>query len=517
MLEIYDCTLREGEQTQGVHFSVEDRLEIAKKLDEFGMSFIELGWPISSSVLEAFLKLDDKLKEKVVAFGSTSLVENPEEDINLKSIVESQVKYACIFGKTWIEHVEKQLRITKEENLEKIEKSVRFLKNKGINVFYDAEHYFDGFKNNPKYALETLKAAVKGGAFRLILCDTNGGTLPEEVKEILIKTKRFLNENNLNVGLGVHFHNDSALALTNSLESLPYIEHIQGTINGLGERVGNLDFCEFIPLLYLKKGYDFEIKLNKLKELGDLVYKKANLPRKFNQAFISQRAFSHKGGVHIDATSKGASYGHIPPEVLGLNHNFILTSLGGAACVVEAAKKFGFNLEKKDEKTKNKIKEVLDFLKKTEKQGYDLGDIDAEQFIIIHKFFRDYKEFFKIKKWEVKTNDNKSESYLKLDIKGEEKEITKEVQGSPIKSIYDTLKEELIKKYPRLKNLGLLDYRVRVVNLKGGRSPVRTRVVFSNDGNFSLVGVSENIIESGLEAIEKAFNYYLNKTQETKV
>jgi len=511
MLEIYDCTLREGEQASGVQFSVEGRLEIARLADEFGMDFIELGWPINSEVLETFLKLDNKLRKKAVAFGSTSLVENPEEDANLNSIVESKVKYACIFGKTWAEHIEKQLKITKEENLKKIETSVKFLKGKDVKVFYDAEHYFDGFKNNPKYALETLKAAVKGGCWRLVLCDTNGGTLTEEVKEILEKTKEFLVENNLNVILGVHFHNDSALVLTNSLESLPYVEHIQGTINGIGERVGNLDFCEFLPLLYLKKGYGLEIKLEKLKQLSDLVYKKSNLPNKFNQAFVSQRAFSHKGGVHIDATLKGASYSNITPEVLGLEHNFILTSLGGKACVVEAARKFDFNLDKKDESTKNKIQEVLDFLKKTEKQGYDLGDIDAEQFIILNKFFGVYKKFFKIKYWEVRTDENKSESYLKLEIEGEEKEITKQVQGGPIESIYDTLKEELVKKYPELKDLRLLDYRVRIVNLKGDGSSVRTRIVFLNEKNFSMVGVSENIIESGLEAIEKAFNYYLNK------
>jgi len=255
----------------------------------------------------------------------------------------------------------------------------------------------------------------------------------------------------------------------------------------------------------------------KLKEASYYISEISNIKLSDNAPFIGHSAFAHKGGVHIDATSKGASYGHITPEVLGLNHNFILTSLGGKACVVEAARKFDFNLDKKDEITKNKINEVLDFLKNTEKQGYDLGDIDAEQFIIINKFFGDYKEFFKIKNWEVKTNDNKSESYLKLDVGGEEKEITKQVSGGPIESIYDALKEELVKKYPKLENLRLLDYRVRVVNLKGEESPVRTRIVFSKEGNFSLVGVSENIIESGLEAIEKAFNYYLNKTQETKV
>ena len=510
MLEIYDCTLREGEQAGGVHFSIDERIEVAKKLHEAEVDFIEFGWPIQEEVLEAFLKLDNKIKDKIVAFGSTSIAEEPEQDANLYSIVKSKAKYACIFGKTWLEHVEKQLKISEQENLEKIFNSIKFLKDWGIEVFYDAEHYFDGFKNNSEYALKTLKSAISGGASRVILCDTNGGSLPEEVKEILEKTKEFLEKNNLNIKLGVHFHNDSALALTNSLEALNFVQQVQGTINGIGERVGNLDLCEFIPLLVLKKGYDLGAKLEKLKELSDLVYLTANLPNKINQAFVSQRAFSHKGGVHIDATSKGASYSHISPERLGLVHNLTLTSLGGAACVVETASKFGYKLDKKDAKTKEKITEVLAYLNETEKRGYDIGNIEAEQFMIISKFFGDFKEVFKIKEWEVVTNGNKSSCYLKFDL-GEEVEIKEEVEGGPVESIYKALVEILSPKYGKVRDLKLEDYKVRIARRKGAGSEVRTRIDFSDGGRFSTVGVSENIIKSSLEALEKAFNYYLNK------
>ncbi len=512
MLEIYDCTLREGEQAGGVSFSVKDRVDITKALDELGIDFIEVGWPIQEEVLEAFEALEKEklnLKAKLVAFGSTSLIKDVEEDANLNSIIESKAKYACIFGKTWLEHVEKQLRISSQENLEKIFKSIEFLKKNELDIFYDAEHYFDGFKANSDYALATIEAAAKAGASRVILCDTNGGSLPEEVEEITRKTLDFLKANKLNAKLGVHIHNDSGLALANSLEALPFIEHVQGTINGLGERVGNLDLCEFIPLLMLKKKMEFNFNLEKLKPLSELVYKAANLPGQIRQAFVSERAFSHKGGVHIDATSKGASYSHIKPEELGLEHSLILTSLGGSACVVSTANKFGIELDKKNEETKAKIKEVIDYLREQEKQGYDLGNIEAEQFRIINKFFGDYKEFFKIEKWEVSTG-NGSRAFVKIKINGDEYEEQEEVSGGPVEAVYNALKKAVAKKYPEIDKLELTDYKVRIAKAEGSESFVRTSIEFSDGERFSTVGVSENIILSSLEAIEKAFNYYLN-------
>ena len=511
MLEIYDCTLREGEQAGGVSFSVKDRVDIVKALDEFGIEFVEVGWPIQEEVLEAFEALEkEKLGTKLVAFGSTSLVKDVEQDANLNSIIESKAKYACIFGKTWLEHIEKQLKISKEENLEKIFKSITFLKKNRLDVFYDAEHYFDGFKANSDYAFATIKSASLAGASRIILCDTNGGSLPEEVKEIVKKTADFLKENKLNAKLGVHIHNDSGLALANSLEALPFIEHVQGTINGLGERVGNLDLCEFIPLLMLKKKMKLSFNLEKLKPLSNLVYKAANLPSQIRQAFVSERAFSHKGGVHIDATSKGASYSHIKPEDLGLEHSLILTSLGGSACVVSTAGKFGIELDKKDEKVKTKIKEVIDYLREQEKRGYDLGNIEAEQFMIINKFFGNYKEFFKIEKWEISTGDKGSKAFVKLKINGDEFEEQEQVSGGPVEALYSALKKAVSKKYPEIDKLELTDYKVRIAKAEGSESSVRTSIDFSDGESFSTVGVSENIILSSLEAIEKAFNYYLN-------
>jgi 2-isopropylmalate synthase len=516
MLEIYDCTLREGEQAGGVSFEVRDRIEIAKVLHDFGMDFIELGWPVQKEAMDAFLELQKtEIFSKIVAFGSTSISANVREDINLKSIIDSKAKYACIFGKTWAEHVEKQLKISKEENLRKIEESLRFLKEKGIDVFYDAEHYFDGFKDNPDYSLKTLEAAAKGGASRIILCDTNGGVLPEEVSEIIKITKDFFKSKNLHVKLGVHMHNDSGLALTNSLESLKYVEHFQGTINGLGERVGNLDLCEFVPLLMLKKKIALEFKLDKIKPVCDLVYKIANVPRKINQAFVSQRAFSHKGGVHIDATMKGAVYEHVSPGIFGMNHDLILTSLGGSSCVTSAAKKFGFELDKKDLETKEKISRVLNHLNMMEKRGYDSGNIEAEQFMLIETYFGRFQEYFNIEKWKITTDNERSVCEIKLLIGNFVAELVEEVNGGPIDAAYNCLKKLIMKMYPQVSEIKLEDYRVRIARSDGVKSQVRTRINFSDGFSFSTVGVSSNIIESGLESLQKAFNYYLNVKKTT--
>ena len=519
-LELYDATLREGEQAAGVSFSLKDRVEIVKALDNLGIEFIEAGWPIHQDVLDAFLEINrlvenGEIRAKIVAFGATSIVDNPEQDINLKSIVDSKVKYACIFGKTWIEHIEKQLKLTKEQNLDKIKKSIEFLRDKGIEVLYDAEHYFDGFKANSDYSMETIEQAMKAGATRIILCDTNGGSLPEEVEEILEKTKEFLG-NRFKGKLGVHIHNDSALALSNSLLALKYVDHVQGTINGLGERVGNLDLCEFIPLLMLKKGLILPYKLDKLRHVSDLVYKAANIPKKINQAFISQRAYSHKGGVHIDAMTKGASYSNVTPEDFGLEHSLILTSLGGAACIVAAADKFGFTIDKRDENTKEKINQALDEIKKLEKQGYDIGDIEAEQYMILSRYFGEFKQLFEVKEWEINTGEKNSSCTLTISIDGQERQICEKLEGGPVGVLYKALVSLIKEKYPEIEKLKIRDYKVRVAKSEGEESSVRTRIAFTDSEDFSTVGVSTNIIGSGLEALEKAFNYYLNKFKSNK-
>jgi 2-isopropylmalate synthase len=515
-MEIYDCTLREGEQAEGASFSLEDRLNLCRLLDDFRVDYIELGLPLANEEINRAFKI--ALKElknaKIVAFGSTSRRDNPEEDENLNSIVETGVKYACIFGKSDLEQVEKQLRISKEENLEKIKNSVRYLKNRGLVVFYDAEHYFDGFKKNRDYALETLLKAIEGGAEKIILCDTNGGILANEAREIVETTREFLNSKGLNTELGVHFHDDCGLALANTLICLPYIKQVQGTINGIGERAGNLNFTEFLPIYMLKLGREFRADLKKLKQVNEQSFRLCGIPIPDRRAFVGNNAFSHVGGVHIDAEAKGASYSHINPEEVGNKSKIVLNSLGGRSCVVEVARQLGFELDKKNPDIREKINRLFDELREYERAGYKLGSLPAEQYLLINKYFGKNNRLFEIKSW-------KSES--ERDIKGKEissfyslcdvdKELIDDkitVEGGPVDAAFNTLKEILSAKYPEVNKLHLLDFRIGIASWREEKSTVRTEIFFRNGETFSCVGVDSNMIGASLEALSKGIRYHL--------
>ncbi|MBU1136629.1 MAG: alpha-isopropylmalate synthase regulatory domain-containing protein [Nanoarchaeota archaeon] len=512
-IEIYDTTLREGEQAAEANFSFEDRIKLCKKLDDFGVDYIELGWPISSKeVLDSFKECISKIKKaKIVAFGSTSINENPEQDKNLNSIIESKANYACIFGKSCLKHVEKQLRLTPEQNLKRISDSIKFLKEKGIKVFYDAEHYFDAFKSDKEYALKTIKTALESGAEKIILCDTNGGTLPDEAEEIVRETKKELKGYS---ELGIHFHDDCGLALANTIACLPYIKQVQGTINGIGERVGNLNFSEFLPVYIKKMKKELDINLKELKEINEEAFRLCgiNIPEK--RAFVGDTAFAHKGGVHTDATLKGASYEHEAPEDFGNKRIILLNTLGGRSCVISTAKEFGYELDKNNEETKEKINKLFEELKKIEKKGYRIGAIKAEQFLIIEKYFGNLKNFFDIEKWKIETglNKGKEESlfYMKGKINGRDFETGMEIEGGPVDAAYKTMINALKNKYPEVKNLKLADFHVSIAKGKREESPVRTMIVFEDGEEFQTVGVDENILNSAIEALIKGFRYYLN-------
>jgi len=517
-LEIYDATLREGEQADGASFSFEDRLELCKRLDEFGVNYIELGWPLASKeIFDSFEKAISFCKNaKIVAFGSTSIKKNIEEDLNLNSIINCGAKYACIFGKTDLDHVELQLKITDEENLEKIRKSVEFLVGNGIKVIYDAEHYFDGFKKDKGYALKTLIKALAGGAQRLILCDTNGGILPGEANEIVQETKEWLIEKGFENILGVHFHNDSELALANTLVCLPHAVQVQGTINGIGERLGNLNFSEFLPIYVKKMGNSIMMDLRKLKEINEEAFRLAGLEVPGKRAFVGDSAFAHKGGVHIDALSKGASYEHANPEDFGNKRVILMNSLGGKASIVNIAKEFGIELDKKDPLTIEKINELFIELKELEKKGYAIGAIKSEQFLLIDKYFGENKNPFKIVGWKIDSSmvdgDEKTCFNIKCDVNGKLIEKYLCNVGGPIEAAYKTLVELLIETYPQIKNLKLIDFHMSIARQKKEESTVRTRIDFENDEEFSCVGVDSNMLGSGMKALEKGFRYYLKKT-----
>jgi len=517
MLEIYDCTLREGEQADGASFVIEERIALCKKLDEFGVDYIELGWPYASA--EIFESFQEALKvvknSKIVAFGSTSIKQNVEDDENLNSIIKTNVKYACIFGKSSVSHVEKQLKITKEENLKKIFESVRFLVSKNIHVFYDAEHFFDGFKENLEYALETLMMAIKGGAERIILCDTNGGVLSEDAREIIRNVVEKLESKELDLKLGVHFHDDSGLALANTLACLPYIVQVQGTINGMGERLGNLDFSEFLPVYITKMNNELDVNLKMLKETSESAFRYAgiNIPEK--RAFVGDIAFSHKAGVHINATKKGASYEHANPDDYGNRRTILLNSLGGKSSVIGVAEELGYILDKNNSDVKEKISLLIDELKEMEKIGYRNGSIKTEQLLLIKKYFDEFKASFKIKEWEIKSDykNNIETSYFKAKciLDGEEIEGSMGVFGGPVDCAFKTIKNILIDKYPEVADVHIFDFHVSIARQKQEESSVRTRVDFSDGEMFSTVGVDKNILGSAIEAIEKGFLYYLNR------
>ncbi len=513
MLDIYDCTLREGEQAAGAHFNFQNRVELAQKLDDFGVDYIELGWPLSSQeIFDCFQVCNNKVKNaKIVAFGSTSITNNITEDKNLNSIVDCGAKYACIFGKTWLEHIEKQLRLTSEENLKKIKESVEFLKKAGIKVFYDAEHFFEGFKSNKEYAVETLVSAAQAGAEKLILCDTNGAIFPHEVKAIIEEVKEILNKKNIKAGLGVHFHNDRGLALANTLSCLPYIEHVQGTLNGIGERIGNLDLCTFLPC-YELLGKKPRVNLEKLKELSEESARLSGFQIVDDKPFVGKNAFAHKGGVHNDALSKGASYEHVVPEKYGNKRKILLTRLGGSASVVSVAKQFGHELDKKDPKTKEKMHKLFEELSSLESQGYRLSALPAEQFLLIEKHFSNAKEFFSIKDWKITTEKrNKSKFWLRCLINGSIIEDELIVDGGPVDAAYKLMKKLLEKTYSEIQHLHLLDYHVEIARRNEEASSVRTAITFKDSEKFETIGVSQNIIESSIEALSKGFQYYLQR------
>ncbi len=516
MIKLFDTTLRDGTQSPDVNLSVRDKIEIVKALDDFGVDYIELGWPGSNPKdMGAFLEAD-KLNlnnSKIVAFGATRRKNiRASEDGNLKAILRSKAKCACIFGKTWLHHVDKQLGMTDKENLEAIKDSVEFLKGNELYVFYDLEHFFDGFKDNKKYALECLKTASKAGSDCLVLCDTNGGSLPSEIKEMVDEVKRFMDKENLNVKLGVHAHNDSGTAVANTLTALEAgVDEVQGTINGLGERAGNADLCQIIPNLVLKKGVKLNVKLDKLTELSKLVYTLANMKALNSQPYVGKNAFSHKGGIHVDAVMKGASYEHIEPAKVGNKQEIVLSDLSGKANVVEVAKKFGVNVKKDNPKVAAMLKEV----EVMEKKGYDIGNLNAEQFLLVDRFFGKGNEFFKIDTWKITSeqrNGEFSESVITGTVDGKEREVVAPVRGGPVDAVFSALMKMVVTNYKQIRDLKLINYKVMIAEDQGAESPVRVYIEFKNGKEeWGTVGVSPNILEASLEAIEKGFRYFLVK------
>ncbi len=516
-VKLFDTTLRDGEQSEGISFTVSDKIKIAKLLDEMGIHYLEGGWPGSNPKAVDFFNAMKSVKlkrAKMVAFGSTKRHGNKaSDDVNLRAIVDSGVRVACIFGKAWDFHVTHALKISLEDNLELITDSIRFLKENMDEVFFDAEHFFDGYKKNPEYAIKALRAAEAGGVDVLVLADTNGGTLTHEVEEIIrvVKTK-------VNTPLGIHAHNDSELAVANSLIAVHNgAVQVQGTINGYGERAGNANLCSIIPSLKLKMNINCmtDEELRTLTEVSRHISEIANLPHNNHLAYVGKSAFAHKGGIHVSAINKHSeTYEHIKPELVGNEQRVLVSELSGVSNLKYKAEKIGINLDDKDPA----VKELLKDIKELEKIGYQFEEGEASFELMLKRATGMHKRFFDLVSFRVindryaKDDYHLVEATVKLMINDEIIHTAGEGAG-PVGALDHALRKAIESKFPEIKTMHLVDYRVRVLNSTDG-TDAKVRVIIESQDDYETwgtVGVSANIIEASWFALIDSIEYKLLK------
>ena len=515
-IEIYDTTLRDGTQGEAINFSVADKCRIAGVLDDLGVDFIEGGWPGSNPRDVAFFAEVRSLHlrhAQITAFGATrrrSLT--CETDPSIQSLLEAHTPVVTIFGKSWELHVREALRIDLEKNLEIIADSVRYLSARVPLVIYDAEHFFDGYRSNPEYALRTLLAAAEAGAGRIVLCDTNGGSLPHDVERITCEVTA-----NVRVPVGIHCHNDGELAVANTLAAvLAGVSHVQGTINGYGERCGNANLCAVIPNLELKLGREVigAERLRKLREIAYFVSEIANLAPAPSAAFVGASAFAHKGGVHVSAVERNpATYEHIAPDLIGNRRRILVSDLSGRANLQAKAREL--NLEVADEQR------ILDELKRLEHEGFEFEAAEASFELMVHKLRNQPEPFFELLSYRVIDEHRGvstllSEATVKIKV-GECVEHTAATGTGPVNALDQALRRALAEFYPSLGEMRLIDYKVRVINssLTGSASLVRVSIT-SSDGTakWTTVGVSANIVEASWRGLVDSVEYKLMKDGE---
>ncbi len=514
---LYDTTLRDGAQGEGMSLSLQDKLHIAKRLDQFGIHYIEGGWPGSNPKDKEFFRKAQELAlkhAKIVAFGSTRRADRKvQEDPNVKALVEAGTKVVTIFGKSWDFHVTEVFKATLEENLKMIYETVSHLKQKGFEVIYDAEHFFDGFKANPEYAVKTLQEAARAGADNLTLCDTNGGSVPAEIKKAMTEVKKILK-----TPLGIHCHNDCNLAVADSVAAVEEgAVLVQGTVNGYGERCGNANLTSIIPILQLKmkKRCLPDEKLKELTEVSHYVAEICNMPIETNQPFTGRSAFAHKGGVHIDAMQKNSkTYEHINPELVGNRTRFLSSELGGRTNLLLKAKEFGVDLKKDSPETQR----VLEKIQKLENEGYQFEAAEASFQLLIKKELGRLGKFFEPKKVRVDAEnigDTSPVATATVTVRVKNNQpLTEKAKGDgPVDALYTALLKALVGFYPALKEIHLTDYKVRVVDSKQGTAAkVRVFITFQDKRtgqDWTTVGVDKNIIEASWKALIDALEYKL--------
>jgi 2-isopropylmalate synthase len=514
-LEIYDTTLRDGAQAEDVSFSVDDKVRVAQKLDELGVQYIEGGWPGANPKDIEFFRIIKTIPFKhatVVAFGATRKASNPvQKDPNIQALLAAETGTITLFGKSWNLHVTEALGITLHKNLEIIGDSIAYLRGKGRRVFYDAEHFFDGYKADPDYALETIRRAVEAGAERVVLCDTNGGTMPWEIRDICAAVKR-----ECSVPLGIHAHNDTEMAVANSLVAIETgIIQVQGTINGIGERCGNANLCSIVPNLELKMRRPLlgDRRLARLREVSNFVAEIANLIPNKHQPYVGDAAFAHKGGVHIHAVQKNpATYEHIIPERVGNRQRMLVSDYTGRSGLLAKVEAYGLKLSKDSAK----LQELLAKLKELENQGYQFEGAEGSFELLLRKAVGRHKPSFQLLGFRVIVEKRRadeapiSEATVMVKV-GEAVEHTAAVGAGPVNALDHALRKALEKFYPQLTEVKLLDYKVRVLAASQGTA-AKVRVLLESGDHkeiWGTVGVSENIMEASWQALADSIEYKL--------
>lgn len=522
-VKIFDSTLRDGSQGQGISFSLEDKIKIVKVLDDIGVAYIEAGNPGSNPKDMEFFKRIQQVKlenAKLAAFGSTRRPDiSAEDDKNLQNLLEANTDVTVIFGKAWDFQVTDILKTTLEENLEMIKDTVNFLFQKGKEVIFDAEHFFDGYKSNKEYAMKTLMTAAEAGATTVVLCDTNGGTLPNEISEICKEVV-----DNIKANVGIHCHDDIGMAVANSVISVQSgVNHVQGTFIGLGERCGNANLSAIIPTLKVKLGLDVisEKNLKRLTNVSRYVAEISNISLREEAPYVGASAFAHKGGMHIDAVCKNSkSYEHISPEVVGNKRRFLISEVSGKSTIYSEIQKIFPNISKDSEEVQN----ITDKLKELEFEGYQFEGAEGTVELVMRKIIGKYRPFFKLNHFKViseqlsENSEFSSTVMINVDVDGKE-EMSAARGDGPVNALDKALRKALEVFYPQLSEVRLVDYKVRVLDSESATGAKVRVLIESTDGieNWSTVGVSRDIMQASWIALVDSIEYKLIKDIERKV
>jgi len=512
-IELYDTTLRDGAQTEGISYSVQDKLRITEKLDALGVQTIEGGWPLNPKDAEYFRKAKQLrlTTATLAAFGSTRRAASAAKDPNLQSLLNAETSIVTIFGKTWDLHVQDVLKISLDDNLKVINDSVAYLKRHGRRVVYDAEHFFDGYKDNPDYALKTLQAALDGGADTIVFCDTNGGSIPSEIAQIISKVKGAIR-----VATGIHTHNDSDLAVANALTAVTIgCQQVQGTMNGYGERCGNANLVSLVAVLKLKMGVNClpDAKLKELSETSRYVAEISNMAQHANQPFVGAAAFAHKGGVHVNAVIKNPrTYEHIEPKTVGNERKILVSELSGRSSLVFKAKNLALDLSKDTPQAQK----LLKLLQQLEHQGYHFEAAEGSLELLLKRQLKQFEPFFTLEGFRIimEKRDHRltSEATIKLHVNGVPEQTAAEGDG-PVNALDNAIRKALNRFYPALAQMHLTDFKVRVLDEKAGTAAKVRVLIQSQDAHDSwgTIGVSENIIEASWQALVDSIEYKLLK------